>query len=71
MMRGCQLWAFWPCCEPHQINGFRERVQFLPNERIYLSKNLLSNILGIGNDGPRIRFPAASTDAIVANELRE
>ena len=28
MMRGCQLRAFWPCCEPHQIKGFGT-IQFI------------------------------------------
>ena len=22
MIAGWQLWAFWPCCEPQQWNGF-------------------------------------------------
>jgi DNA-binding NarL/FixJ family response regulator len=32
MTLGCQLWAFWPCCDAHQINHLRERFPIFSPE---------------------------------------
>ena len=32
MMRGYQLWAFWPGWEANQTKGLRECVEILPHE---------------------------------------
>jgi hypothetical protein len=57
MMRGCQLWALWPCCAPHQINRFRERVQ-ISSPGLCKTESLLANrAQGFLDVGTRVALP--------------
>ena len=55
MMRSCQLWAFWPRCEPHQSNVLQECSEPAhASQRLCYGHPLIRNPLAPGFEGGRL-----------------